>query len=651
MDQINQVPATETPSQTPVQPAQTPVQSPPPPVSPPGFTPKKSNVKLLAGVLGGILIIVIGAAMILGKTKTYKGSLTKEDIEAGRLAEQEPSKITETPPNEGLIALCNSIGGLWNPGYAECSFNGQNYGDESSLNAAYGEVQKGILEDNKLQEIGSLVKTINGLATQAEQVFGALPKASDTDALIVMANKITGFLNEAKTALASIQSLISSLTIEENKQKVQPLLAEANQALTSIENYNNQAIPMAKEAAINKQIKEEQKQQTQAQLKSECESTPGARWNEDGDNSGCIFGKTEHLSAASPESQAIADKAKQKQEYPTGPTGVIAMVTPSEPESGQKPLGAASDKSLAIATIAKIDAASRDAAEAAKFVADLLKQYPNNADIQSANAKAQNAAATAMDALGFAKDETDLDILDTLLGKADLAASNALDAKYAALDAADAEDAKKQIVMSESETEDEFSAEEEIAELKVEIEDLKGQLNDAKNDNDKTLINQLIAEIAALNAKISSLGGQPVNVTVNVPEYKSAAPELECPDPNFVYDPFKKKCIAPTEVGASSSGSGGGGGTKSASSAEGKKGAMEIPEMWGDEVKTKTIETPEMWGDAAPAPKKSTGAAKAGSSYGATIQGKTGPGVLLYPVFIGAVNGLYYLARKRRRIN
>lgn len=71
---------------------------------------------------------------------------------------------------------------------------------------------------------------------------------------------------------------------------------------------------------------------------------------------------------------------------------------------------------------------------------------------------------------------------------------------------------------------------------------------------------------------------------------------------------------------------------------------METPEMWGDLVKTSTIETPEMWGDApSPAPKKATG------TGGATIQGKTGPGVLLYPVFIAGANSLYYLLRKRRK--
>ncbi len=58
--------------------------------------------------------------------------------------------------------------------------------------------------------------------------------------------------------------------------------------------------------------------------------------------------------------------------------------------------------------------------------------------------------------------------------------------------------------------------------------------------------------------------------------------------------------------------------------------------------------------DAATAAASASGAAASASIakkvHGAFIQGETGPGLLLYPAFIAGANGLFYLARKRKRL-
>lgn len=327
-------------------------------------------------------------------------------------------------------------------------------------------------------------------------------------------------------------------------------------------------------------------------LKSLCNSTPGTQWNEAGIESSCVFEGITFKNL-----QALKTKIDQ-----------VEAQTQADAEAQQ--LNAASDESQAIVTIAKIENAARSAAQDFAYIESLLDEYPSNPAILSADDKAYDAQATALDALEEAQGVTDPGILGTLLSKAELAASKAAAAKTAAKNAYDTEKAAEAAA--------------------------KATANQANQNN-------------------SGGGGstyqEPVAPQAPQTLYPSAPEQTGGSGSSF---------SSGSGGGSSYTGPGGGGGTQTPStpmkkSAESGKllGYLETPEMWGDGAKSSTIETPEMWGDATPtaAPKKAGAGAGAtgGTAYGATIQGKTGPGVLLYPVFIAGANSLYYLLRKRRK--
>ncbi|MBI4994097.1 hypothetical protein HZC21_00420 [Candidatus Peregrinibacteria bacterium] len=768
MDQINQVltgatPGQDQPAQTPAQPAKestpafapasapspspspspTPAPSPPPLSQLPSFAPKKSNIKLWLGVIGGILIVVIGSVMIFGKTKIYKGELTdfghlneeqakqkwEEYKTAAEKSAQEATQYAATS-TQTLAEIANLLtqASDTNKNSAQQLVNDASE-KNNEVQAAMGNASQKNQEVLTATAIDKAAQAVTAAATYANQakqgldkvsaikqnlqkIVEAQPKETEEDheglteeeAKMQKAEKDANdaalsakqSYGKAQTAADAATALFNGLTEDQKKQAeliktnaenfaanakdaYNSAQTEANKPATTVDEANTAATAAKKsaesaEAAANnaesqlakmqnfvnnlsattpttetrqtgstgvetKKIDETSEKFLVAQaemdaLKELCDNTSGAKWNEDGNNSSCVFEDINFKNL-----QAFKTK--------------IDQVSKQAQTSGSQHLGAASDESQAIATIAKIGDAARDVTQDAEYIASLLKKYPDNTEIQSANTKAQNAKATAEDALGFAKGATDPAILKTLLGKAELAASKVAEAKTAAQNAADAEllllppppppPPPSPDVPSAPPSP---TPAEEIAALKTEIANSKDQLKIAASNNNDALINQLVASIATLNSKIEKLGGQ--QVIVNVPEYKyPSAQETACADPSFVYDPFKKKCIAPTLVGASS---GAGTGSQSkASQAKGKKGAMETPEMWGDQVKSSTIETPEMWGDSTEPAKPKTGAAAATKGYGATIQGKTGPGVLLYPVFIAGANSLYYLLRKRRK--
>ncbi|MEK7171661.1 MAG: hypothetical protein AAB739_02010, partial [Patescibacteria group bacterium] len=205
MDQINQVPAGASggmpeqnqPLQTPAQPAQ---QSTPPPTSDsappptplsqlPSFAPKKSNVKLWVGVIGGILIIITGVFWLLGKPSLFKGELgVIEDFQT----------------------YCTNNGGTWAD--YKCTYK-----------------EKTFLQKKDMENFIAAQPPALGEASLEEALQSAIQKA------LVPASDVNVLIQQAQTALADANQLIADATALLGEGKPYDALTKAKNALSKID--------------------------------------------------------------------------------------------------------------------------------------------------------------------------------------------------------------------------------------------------------------------------------------------------------------------------------------------------------------------------------------------------------------------------------
>lgn len=205
-----------------------------------------------------------------------------------------------------------------------------------------------------------------------------------------------------------------------------------------------------------------------------------------------------------------------------------------------------------------------------------------------------------------------------------------------------------------------------IIELQNQIANLQSQLQSQSNSvAQQNLINQISAlatQISQMQTQLNTLGGTaaapegaPIIVSVAAPTAGApsgassgagAAPEIACSDPSFTYDPIKQVCIAPTEVTVKSD--------KEPSKPKSKK--QKATGEAAPSAETAAAAMTETAAAAADAEATTDATAGASSSvkgaaavYAATIQGQTGPGVLLYPIALFGANGLLYIFRRRKK--
>lgn len=249
-----------------------------------------------------------------------------------------------------------------------------------------------------------------------------------------------------------------------------------------------------------------------------------------------------------------------------------------------------------------------------------------------------------------------------------------------------------------------------VADLNAQILNLREQLAGTRND---ARITELIREIARLQNVINELNGLPhhdqTNVAVNTTGQGNGAggggggvppaqtPKIECADASFTYDAVKKVCVPPTQiiVPTSATKKGAKKSTKASevavASTDDQGDSVDWSEFMDDgeiSIDTGASAAGERGSSAGVSGGSSTGGAYAasggagglnaasagaaaqGGANGASasagsvnaagsrgaylqgttnIQGKTGPGMLLYPLLVGAANGAFYLFRRKRR--
>ncbi|MFA6521368.1 MAG: hypothetical protein WCT53_03230 [Candidatus Gracilibacteria bacterium] len=206
-------------------------------------------------------------------------------------------------------------------------------------------------------------------------------------------------------------------------------------------------------------------------------------------------------------------------------------------------------------------------------------------------------------------------------------------------------------------------------------------VEDAADSGDAALqaqINALSQQLAAAQSQNNQAQSGALLTQILAAQNRGAA-TTQCSDPSFTFDSTRNICVPPTEVvvvpkktttkkpstGASgaqiasndtsssqnesaqpTNGTGSTGGSTSGSTTGSGTG------NWSNTgTSSSSFGTRESANDIASSGNVAAGTtgASAKQMYGSAIQGATGPEMLLYPILVAGANGLYYLAKRRRK--